>query len=478
MSLLAQGACSRTNDPSQNLSRLMEQYHEIGQFDGSALVARAGSVVFERGLGEANREWGNLNDTDTKFRLGSVTKSITATLTLRLIDECLLDLSGTVSSYLPEFREDVGSKVTVHQLLTHSSGIPLPQLSMDDYWDLFQRRLTTEEIVRTLCSEDVRFEPGERFQYSSAGYMILGAIIERVTGQTYAEALRERVLHPAGMLGTGVDDPELILPHRATGYQTNWGLGTARYKYMPSSFSSGSLYSTVDDLYRWNRAIDSGLLLSDEARRLMFTRHLEIDREYTGYGWFLDSWQVGDTVMEVAYHGGDVSGFSAFVLRTLDSGDLVVLLSNQEGLKYNEIALNLLRVLHDQPAIPPKPYVADLLRHAVLSGGLDRGRQVYGELRSRGLDQYDIDEDELLELGEDLAAVGRIAEARAVLEIAVELHPSSLDSLTSLAEAQLESGDLDGAASSSRRALELEPDNPHAAAMLENILGQQPAAGE
>jgi len=476
--LLAQGACSPADDLNRNLSRLMEQHHEIGQFQGSALVARAGTVVFEQGFGEANREWGNLNDTDTKFRLGSVTKPITATLVLSLVDDGVLDLSGTVSSYLPEFRPDVGSKVTIHQLLTHSSGIPFPPMSMEGYWDLFQRRLTTDDILRMLCREDPRFEPGERFQYSSAGYMILGAIIERVTGRTYADTLRERVLRPAGMLDTGVDDPELILPHRATGYQTNWGLGTARYKYMPSSFSSGSLYSTVDDLYRWNRAIDSGQLLSAEARRLMFTRHLEVDQEYSGYGWFLDSWQVGDSAIPVAYHGGDVSGFGAFVLRAADNGDLVVLLSNQEGLKYDDIARNLLGVLHHQPATPPRAYVADLLRHAVLSGGLNRGRQVVAELRARGLDQYNTDEDELLELGEDLTAVGRTAEARAVLEIAVELHPGSPDPLVGLAEAQLAGGDLAGAASSGRQALALEPDNPDAAAILDTILDQQRAAGE
>jgi CubicO group peptidase (beta-lactamase class C family) len=302
--------------------------------------------------------------------------------------------------------------------------------------------------------------------------MVLGAVIERVTGQPYAEALQKRVFLPAGMIGTGVDDPELILPHRATGYQTNWGLGTARYKYMPSSFSSGSLYSTVEDLYRWNRAIDSGMLVGPGTRRSMFERHLAIDEDFCGYGWFLGDREVGDSTVRVAYHGGDVSGFSAFVLRAVDAGDLVVLLSNQEGLKYEAIVLNILRVLNGLPAEEPREYVADLVRHAVLSTDLDHGLEVYAGIRDRGLDLYNTDEDELVELGYDLMAVDRTADAVGVFQIAVDLHPDSPDAYEGLSEAQLAIGDLEAAAASARKIFELEPGHRRAAEILEEVLAR------
>jgi CubicO group peptidase (beta-lactamase class C family) len=156
---IAQSACSPAGDINRNLSRLMARYHAIGQFHGTVLVARGDDIVFEQGFGEANREWGNPNGIDTKFRLGSVTKSITATLALNLVDEGLVDLSETVSRYLPDFREDVGAKVTIRHLLTHSSGIALPAMSMDEYWNFFQRRLSTDDILEQLCSGDLRFEP-------------------------------------------------------------------------------------------------------------------------------------------------------------------------------------------------------------------------------------------------------------------------------------------------------------------------------
>jgi hypothetical protein len=140
---------------------------------------------------------------------------------------------------------------------------------------------------------------------------------------------------------------------------------------------------------------------------------------------FLGDRQVGDSTVRVAYRGGDVSGFSAFVLRTIDEKDRVVLLSNEEGLKYEAITLNILRVLHGYPPQEPREYVADILRHAILSGGLDDGRKAYQEIRVRGLNLYNTDEEALVWLGVDLMAVDRNAEALWAFEIAAELYGDS-----------------------------------------------------
>jgi CubicO group peptidase (beta-lactamase class C family) len=134
---------------SERLERLMNKYHEVGLFQGTVLVAHNNEIVFEKGYGEANREWHIENTVDTKFRLGSATKPFTAVLIMKLVEEGILDLSGKISDYLPYYRTDIGSQVSIHNLLTHSSGISMQEMTMDEYWTCFQKRWSTRQLAST-----------------------------------------------------------------------------------------------------------------------------------------------------------------------------------------------------------------------------------------------------------------------------------------------------------------------------------------
>jgi CubicO group peptidase (beta-lactamase class C family) len=468
--VLAISCSTSTNDTKASLVRdLMTTYHDIGQFNGAVLVSQNNHVIFEGAYGEANREWNIPNTIDTKFRLASVTKQFTAALVMDLVEEGKLDLQATISNYLPEHRKDVADKVTIHHLLTHSAGFSKPNMTLEEYWDTFQKRMSKQQIQEQLCSEPLNFEPGTKYSYSSAGYMVLGAIIEQVTGKSWEHALRERILDPAGMSHTGVDDPDAILPERASGYQTNFGSGNARFKYMPTSYSSGALYSTVRDMYKWDQALNSHLFLSEESTQMVFTPHIPSYRGSYGYGWYINEMPVAESTVTRVFHGGDASGFCAFIVRTLETNDCVILLSNQEGLLYYDIAFNILKLLNNEQVDTPKAYVSDILRTAVYSKGLDKALQQYELARNAGLINYNTDEDEIIELGYDLLAVDNIEAAIAVFKIGIELHPKSANAFDSLGEGYLVAKNYALAKRNYQKSLELDATNTNATDMLGKI---------
>ena len=159
-------------------------------------------------------EWNIPNTPDTKFRLGSITKQFTATVMLQLVEQGKIKLDAKLSDYLPEYRKDTGNKVTIHHLLTHTSGIPSYTGQPGFFENVSRNPYKVDEFVKKYASGDLEFEPGSRFSYNNSGYFLLGAIIEKVTGKTYEQVLKEKILDPVGMKNTklrnatGLPDPQ------------------------------------------------------------------------------------------------------------------------------------------------------------------------------------------------------------------------------------------------------------------------------
>lgn len=449
------------------IKALMDTYHSIGQFNGSVIVSKGENIIYKDGFGLANKEWNILNDTETKFRIGSITKQFTAAVILRLVDEGKLKLNQKVYEILPEFREDIGKKVSIHQLLCHTSGISLPDFSIEEYDSIFQKKLSTKQIL-DLCSQDLAFEPGSKFRYSSAGYMVLGAIIEKITKKSYEEVLKEKILTPLNMKNTGIDDYERILLKRASGYQTNYGIGNAKFKYMPSSFSSGSMYSTVVDMNKWFVGLCSNKILSKESTDLIFAEQTTSHRGYYGYGWFISDREYNDSTIQLVFHAGDVNGFSAIIMGNPVSQELVVLLTNQEGTHYYDIAENIFRVLNNTQIETPKKYLADILREAVYSN-IESIANIYERFMKEGIQNYNTDEDEMIELGYDLLYVNKISQAIEIFKITTKLYPNSYNAFDSLGEAYYTNKIYDLAIKSYVKSLELNPENKNAIRMIQLI---------
>jgi CubicO group peptidase (beta-lactamase class C family) len=317
--------------------------HHAGGFSGSVLVAESGEVVYAAGFGEANLDWNIQNAVDTRHRLGSVTKGFTAALVLDLVEDGLVELEAPITRYLPDYRADTGDRVTVHHLLRHTSGIPNYTAFPDFFEEHGHERWETLAFVAEFCSGDLEFEPGSEFAYSNSGYHMLGAIVESVTGKSYDEALQTRVLEPLGLADTGYDWHDRPIERRATGYVRKAGgeLVESDYLDMSLPFAAGALYSTVEDLWRWDRALAGDALLGEEVRALLFTPGLD---DYA-YGWGVHDPDHADGPLH--QHGGGIHGFSSMIARRPGAGRLAVSLSNIQNSV--DPAPSLLAVLEGDP---------------------------------------------------------------------------------------------------------------------------------
>ena len=288
------------------------------EFGGAVLIATNGNVVFAKGYGLANREYDIANTTNTIFRLGSVTKQFTAMCILILQDEHKLNVTNLISRYLDDCPE-AWRNITIHHLLTHTSGIP----SFTDFPDneRFERLPTAVAAnVQRFRDKPLDFEPGTQMRYSNSGYVLLGCIIEKVSGKSYEEFVTEKIFQPLGMKHTGYDHPAAILPNRAAGYAKN---GTNMVNCVPYSmdlpYAAGGFYSTVGDMLIWDQALYSERLVSTKTLAAMFT---EFKNQYC-YGWIRD-----DVAGRIVYqHSGAISGFSTYTMRFPKERVYIIVLS-------------------------------------------------------------------------------------------------------------------------------------------------------
>ncbi|UCF69134.1 MAG: beta-lactamase family protein, partial [Acidobacteriota bacterium] len=247
------------------LEGILEPHLTAGELNGAALVVRGGSPVLIQAYGQAHAEWDVPNTRDTRFDLFSMTKSFTAILVLQLVREGKIDLDFPITAYLPFYRKDTGARVSIHHLLSHTHGIP------DIGYDRLPVVLdaTVPEFLAAYASGDLQFIPGSRFAYSGlAGYTILGAIIQEVTGESYEQVLAKRIIEPLGLADTGFISGSDTIPRLATSY-----VGTTAerrtYFFRVESNGASSIFSSVEDLHRWFEAVVAHRLLSPELTEAM-----------------------------------------------------------------------------------------------------------------------------------------------------------------------------------------------------------------
>ena len=275
LALLISSSICFGQSKTEQLDQLLNQYLEYGKFNGSVLVADEGVVVYKKGFGYANMEWDIPNQADTKFRLASITKPFTAILIMQLVAKNKLDLHKPITTYLPDYPKDKGDQITIHHLLTHTSG------TVRDYEDnapknKYPDRQRLDQLVAKFSDLPLEFKPGERFTYSNSGYLTLGYIIETVTGKSFESVLQQRILSPLNMKNTGVDKHRPILKNRAKGYFKGFGdYFNSDYVDMSSISAVGNMYSTGEDMFLLDQALHDESLLSKKYRDLMFYKHIE-----------------------------------------------------------------------------------------------------------------------------------------------------------------------------------------------------------
>jgi CubicO group peptidase (beta-lactamase class C family) len=336
-------ATATSEDLATQIEALVATYVENNKVSGAMLVARGDEILLRQAYGLADRDANLANTLDTRFRIGSVSKAITAVAVFLLQDQGRLDIHDPICDYVPDCPA-AWQPVTIHHLLTHTSGIP-DAFGTSDPKAPWPVPCQVESALALFRDMPLRYEPGARWQYNGAGFIVLAQIIEAASGQRYEDFLQAAMFDPLGMVNSGFDHDQSSL---AIGYRSGAG-GRAAFQDMCIVHAAGGLSSSVEDLYRLDQALYSDEFLSPALRDLMFSDvidNVEPDLGGSmGYGWF-----VGELLNHrVANHAGLAQGYSAYLARFPEDRVTVIMLSNQEAPEIGYFAPRIFKLVFAAP---------------------------------------------------------------------------------------------------------------------------------
>jgi len=362
-----EGSTAGDADQATKIDELVSHYQRLGYLNGAVLVAQQGRIIYAKGVGEADMQGHRPNTPQTRFDIASITKQFTAVLVLQQVAKGKIRLEGSVSEYLPWYRKDTGERMTVEQLLHHTSGLP-PDYDSPEFSDGAEacRKVAPQAFAERFCQPALISEPGTKWAYSNCGYILLGLILERVTGTSFSELLKQQLLVPLGMKNSGMDCNDLVQKGGAVGYIRHAG---PRYTIGPSLdrnhiFAGGAMYSTAEDLFLWNQALSSGELLSADLQEQIFKPGMG----NWGYGWFVTKIGQGaaGAGQMLAEMRGDMPGnFFAWTLRFPEQQTVIIVLRNAYG-STEHFEENLQAILFGQQPRLPARSPKDIVTHAWL----------------------------------------------------------------------------------------------------------------
>jgi CubicO group peptidase (beta-lactamase class C family) len=498
VSILGFGCHSGSGSLSGKLDALINDYVANRQFMGTVLVAEKGKVLFAEGYGLADVEKNIPNTPDTKFMIGSITKQFTAMLVMQLAEMGALSLDNTISDFIPEFPRDIGDNITIEMLLSHSSGLIFPE-GIEKYYYASTKKEYLQEYLQQLSEEGLRFEPGTGYGYSNAGYFILGLIIEKVTGKSYEEVLREQITKPLGMTQTGCDRKGLVVENRATSYAKlrdryiTWNEETNSYDPAICGFGYGNLYSTVRDLFTFSKALSTNRLLSEkymdmylEMRNVKTSVPIpgisqELVKDY--FGTFGNGFAGEISVLEdpithekemLYWHDGTWKLFKSNHFHYSGKDQVIIICSNCSFLcEGNEMVLKIHQLLNN------KPYDQILIKHSLsqyisedvaMHAGIPAAVDEYYRFKDDTTHFIVPGQDWLIWAGRYVAEeMGDLDNASLLLQTAITSFPDSWQAYNAMGEVYVSKGDTPEAIRCFKKSLELNPQNTHAGEMLSKL---------
>ncbi len=360
------------DDLAADLSEYMQACAKVEHFNGSVLVCKDNETVFKSGYGMANFEHDVPNAPDTKFRIGSITKQFTAMAILILEEQGKLKVGDPIHKYIAD-SPDAWADVTIHHLLTHTSGIP-SFTGMPEYRRDMMLLQSINQMLARFKDKPLKFAPGEKFKYSNSGYLLLGAIIEKASNVSYEEFLRAEICDPLELNDTGYDRFRTVLKHRATGYRrVADSIVHDAYLHMSQPHAAGALYSTVEDLNRWDQALRRRELIADSRYQRMFTP----EKNGYAYGWNVRTKSGRRSIS----HSGGINGFVSHILRYPDEKLCVVVLCNTLPASPPRVARDLAAIMLGEDYELPRAKKISLeatLNELVKDGSLVAAQAVVG----------------------------------------------------------------------------------------------------
>jgi CubicO group peptidase (beta-lactamase class C family) len=458
--VVTQQAAATSNDTTRQIGDLMLALHQRGQFNGSILVAVKGRIIFNRGFGLADVKTAMPFEPTTISCLGSVTKQFTAMAVMILAEENKVQYDDPVRKYIKEL-PDCYDPVTIRHLLTQTSGIAeYSNIGVD------HAGIRKSQILKALEKErSLRFEPGQKYEYTNSNYVVLAEVAERINGMPFGDLVDAKIFRPLGMSNSFVHDrPEKKNLQRATGYD-QFG---KKDDYDSYSSGDGGIFSTVEDLFKWDQALYTGKLVSQATLSEAFTPYLVKDGTSTyGFGWNIAE---NSNSNKYVWHNGNTGGFRAHIQRRLADKITIIMLTNMGNSRRIEIANAIIDLMAGKPYSLPKVPVSQTMYNIIKQEGIDQAIALYDSLRSANDSIYDLSESELNTLGyEVLYGMRRIDDAISVFELNTRMYPSSSNVFDSLGEAMMVKGDKQSAIRNFKKALELDPSNQNSAMQLKKL---------
>jgi D-alanyl-D-alanine carboxypeptidase len=368
---------------ASELDRLLSPRFPVDGPGAAVVVVKDGRVIFRKGYGMANLELKTPMQPDMVFEIGSLTKQFTSTAILMLVEQGKISLDDDLHKYLPDYPEK-GAKISIENLLTHTSGIK--SYTNDLKWrGAWRQDMTVQQIIDITKDDPLEFPPGSKWKYDNTGYILLGAIIEKVSGLSYADYVRKNIFEPLGMKHSYYGSNSAVIPGRASGYSKDGGNWVnARYLSMTQPYAAGSLMSSVDDLAIWDAAISAGKLLSKASWDHAFAPYklANGDDTHYGFGWLIDAYD-GHSIVR---HNGGIFGYVSEVVRLPNDHVYVAMLTNSDGHDFDTgfLATELSAVAISDPYREPVKVKLDPKEFDAYTGVYRNSDQTLGTVKREG----------------------------------------------------------------------------------------------
>lgn len=404
------------------IENIMKAYNSFNMFDGAVLVAEQGEVVYKGAFGKANREWNISNTVDTKFMIGSISKPITCYLTLIQAQKGLLDINKAIEDYLPEFKNKPAAKITIKQLMSNTSGMPNYDIIKDFFPKYSRLNFKREDYIKVYIDSPLLFKPGSKYFYSSWGFFTLGHLLERVSGKSFAQLLKQDIFDKLQMNNTASYHHTQIVPKRAQGYDYAFGGFTSGdFRDQSNTMGAGDLYSTVEDIFKLHLGIQNNTLLNTQLTREMLTPGIA-PAKY-GYGWFNQNFKYTTTDSIAAnFHLGTMEGFISFFLRIPETNSCVVILCNSKPTDFFGITKNLVKVLYSKPVQLKQP-IQKKIEKLITEQGAVKAVEAYQKLKLDTANYY-VDWISMNFIAEQLYDLKRYEEAKIIADNNVKEFPA------------------------------------------------------
>lgn len=341
--LFTSEVCAQTS----SFDRYIDTFTKKNSFNGTILIAQKGKLKYHQSFGLANIPFKVRNTVDTKYKIASITKAFTAVLILQLYEQGKIDLQKTVKTYLPEYTGEGGDKITIEQLLNMTSGMRnmdegiTLEKALNEGMPQYQRPYTADQMLYTYGSDTLVNEPGKKFDYNNAEYIILGKIIEKVSGKSFEQQLSEKILRPLNMNNTGMLVQWRIVDRLADTYFYRDDLKMLSNDlpvYIQNWYAAGAMYSTAADIFKFSNALFGKKLLKQSTLDQMFQSGLG---EY-GFGvWVYKDYEINGRKFTIVKRPGSIMGAQAMLFHILEDNSTIIILSNTATVSLDDFAAEI-----------------------------------------------------------------------------------------------------------------------------------------